>query len=136
MIERTPIISARRRSIKGGSFAFIEHRFLRGGFWTSLSQQELLLYLLLVLVADRNGLSFYGYDKICSLLRITVDEYIPARDGLLDKDLITFDGSLFQVLILPDKPVFMGSRPLVNQEDMECHDPATIHRIIREGLGT
>ena len=64
-----------------------------------------MLYVFLVLVADRNGLSYYGYDKICTLLRFTLEDYLVARNGLIDKDLIAFDGHLFQVLSLPDKPV-------------------------------
>lgn len=94
---RNPLIIERVRTISG-SFAFIEHRFLRHGFWSSLSHQELLLYFFLVMVADRQGLSFYSYDKICTLLTINVDEYILARDGLLSKNLLAFDGTLFQVL--------------------------------------
>jgi hypothetical protein len=47
-----------------GRFAFIEHRFLRNGFWDSLTHDELLLYLFLILAADRNGISYYSYDKI------------------------------------------------------------------------
>jgi hypothetical protein len=31
---------------------------------------------------------------------------IEARDGLLEKDLIAFDGTQFQVLALPPKPIF------------------------------
>ncbi len=133
MIERKPILPTRLRKIEG-SFAFIEHRFLRAGFWTALSQHELLLYFFLVLVADRHGLSFYGYDKICTLLRFTLDEYILARDGLIDKDLVAFDGSLFQVLSLPPK-VVQGSRPpLIDRDDMAASDPATIHRILTAGM--
>ena len=30
-----------------------------------------------------------------------LDQYINARNGLMDKDLIAFDGTLFQVLDLP-----------------------------------
>jgi hypothetical protein len=65
---------------------------------------ELLLYLFLVLVSDRYGLSYYAYDSICSLLQLGVDDYIQARDGLIKKDLIAFDGTLFQVLDLPPRP--------------------------------
>jgi hypothetical protein len=83
-----------------GSFAFIEHRFLRDGFWDTLSQHELLLYLLLIVVADRNGLSYYSYDKLCTLLKISVDDYILARDALIEKDLIAFDGNLFTVRLI------------------------------------
>lgn len=125
---RHPLVSHRVRTING-SFAFIEHRFLRHGFWASLGHHELLLYLFLVLVADRQGLSFYSYDKICSLLTISVDEYILARDSLIDKDLLAFDGTFFQVLSLPPEPV-RPSRLLQNKEDMERDDPATIHQLI------
>src|SRR5512134_2440299 len=103
MIEKQPLCPDRRRQITG-SFAFLEHRFLREGFWSSLSQHECLLYVFLVLVADRNGLSYYGYDKICTLLRFTLDDYLVARNGLIEKDLIAFDGQLFQVLSLPETP--------------------------------
>ena len=70
MIEKSPLCPERVRKITG-SFAFIEHRFVRDGFWSSLSQHELLLYISCRLVADRNGLSYYSFDKIfCSLLQL------------------------------------------------------------------
>ncbi len=125
---RNPLISHRVRSITS-SFAFIEHRFLRHGFWASLGHHELLLYFFLVLVADRQGLSFYSYDKICSLIAISVDEYIVARDNLIKKDLLAFDGTFFQVLMLPSEPVRL-SRLLKKKEDMQREDPATIHQLI------
>lgn len=87
-IEKRPIVANRIRQIQGSS-AFIEHKFLRHGFWTTLDHRELLLYIFLIMVADRQGLSYYSYDKICTILRITVDQYITARNGLIEKDLIT-----------------------------------------------
>lgn len=134
MIEKEPIEADRVRKISG-SFAFIEHRFVRGGFWAALSHHELLLYLLLVLVADRQGLSYYSFDKICSLLAINCDEYLVARNSLIDKDLIAFDGLLFQVLSLPERPVAPDSRPLQSQADMESRDPATINQMLERALG-
>ena len=130
MIEKKPIVADRVRKISG-SFAFIEHRFLRNGFWAALSHHELLLYLLLVLVADRRGLSYYSFDKICSLLAISCDEYIVARNSLIDKDLIAFDGLLFQVLSLSEQPVLPASRSLQSDADMKSWDPATISRMIK-----
>jgi hypothetical protein len=53
------------------------------------------------LAADRNGISYYSYDKIYSLLKIPMDEYQNARNALIDKDLIAFDGYFFQALSLP-----------------------------------
>jgi hypothetical protein len=134
MMEKQPLCPGRRRQITG-SFAFIEHRFLRDGFWSSLSQPECLLYVFLILVADRNGLSYYGYDKICTLLRCTLDDYLVARNALIDKDLIAFDGHLFQVLSLPDKPVGVSASSLNTGEHLQHGDPATIRQIIRQSLG-
>ncbi len=129
-IEKKPLVANRIRQIEG-SFAFVEHRFLRQGFWGALDQHQLLLYLFLVIVADRNGLSYYSYDKICSLLRITLDEYILARNTLMEQDLIAFDGYLFQVLSLPAQRVAKVVPDLKDPRQRRQHDPATIRQIIR-----
>ena len=102
---RKKIINPERVRRIDGSFSFIPHRFLTDGFLTSLTQEEILLYLFLVLVSDRYGLSYYAYDSICSYLQLAIDQYIEARDGLIKKDLIACNGTLFQVLDLPAKPV-------------------------------
>lgn len=133
MITKAPLDRDRVRKIVG-SFAFIEHRFLRRGFFSVLTHHEILLYVFLVLVSDRNGLSYYSYDKICILLRITLDDYIIARDGLIGKDLIAFNGHLFQVLSLPKQPP-RDPTPLKSSSDMQAHDPATIEQIITKSMG-
>jgi len=132
MIENVILCPDRVRKITG-TFSFIEHRFLREGFFHSLTHQELLLYLFLVLVSDRSGLSFYSYDKISTLLRISVDEFILARNGLMEKDLLAFDGRTFQVLSLP--PHAPKPTPLKGRKEMEEKDPATIHQLITRSLG-
>ena len=129
MITKKVLNPDRLRRIEGG-FSFIPHRFLTDGFLSSLNQKENLLYFFLVLVSDRLGLSFYAYDAICSLLGLSLDEYIEARDGLIGKDLIAFDGTLFQVLDLPSKPVPDLDREqgrseikgLIQQSLWEAHD--------------
>jgi hypothetical protein len=104
MIQKKILEPERIRRIDGG-FSFIPHRFLTDGFWASLDQKELLLYLFLVLVSDRYGLSFYSYETICSLLELSLDQYMEARDGLAKRNLIAFDGTIFQVLELPCAPI-------------------------------
>ena len=103
MIKKKLLNPKRVRKINGG-FSFIPHRFVLDGFLADLEQKELLLYLFLVLVSDRNGVSFYSYDRICTLLELNLDQYLAARDSLIKKDLIASDGTLFQVLSLPHKP--------------------------------
>ena len=133
MMKKRVLCPERVRAING-SFGFLEHRFLRGGFWESLDHHALLLYVFLVLVGDRKGLSYYPYDKISELLRISVDDYITARNDLIHKDLIAFDGRLFQVLSLPESPVGSKPRPITHMDEMTQRDPATLHVMLREEL--
>ena len=100
MIKKKILNPNRIRRIDGG-FSFIPHRFLTDGFLQSLSWQELALYLFLVLASDRNGLSFYGDRTICATLGLKEDDYNFARSSLIHKDLVMYDGTLFQVLSLP-----------------------------------
>ncbi len=132
-IEKQPIVPERVRKIDGG-FSFIPHRFVTRRFFTSLNQHELLLYFLLVLVGDRQGLSYYSQDKLCIMLRMSLDELIVARNSLIEKSLIAFDGFMFQVLSLPDKPVLPRPRSLHCQEDFERDDPLTIRKIIQQSF--
>ncbi|MCF8077589.1 MAG: hypothetical protein K9K87_15665 [Desulfotignum sp.] len=118
MIKKKILNRERVRRINGG-FSYIPHRFLTDGFLEDLSQKELLLYLFLVLASDRYGLSYYAYDRICLMLKLTGEEYVDARDNLLEKDLIAFDGTLYQVLDLPEKPVIQN-RQFVNDLVEHC----------------
>jgi hypothetical protein len=132
MIKKKILEPERIRRINGG-FSFIPHRFLTDGFLASLDQKQLLLYLFLVLVSDRHGLSFYSYDAICSLLELSLDQYIEARDGLIAGDLIAFDGTIFQVLDLPSRPKEeLDPEPIVDSGRGE--DPALIARLIKQSL--
>jgi hypothetical protein len=134
VIHRTPILPERTRSIGGQSFAFLPHRFLRHGFFASLRPDELRLYVLLVLAADRNGLSFYHYDSLCSLLELPLESYLRARNALITKDLVAFDGTRFQVLSLPEQPHFEMARPQTTDDQFEHDDPATIRQFLRAAL--
>jgi len=132
MITKKVLATDRIRRIDGG-FSFIPHRFLTDGFLKALSQRELLLYIFLVLAADRYGLSFYSYDRICSFLHLTLEQYIAARDVLIEKDLIAFDGTLFQVLSLPASPD-RGSMDIPGGQLKGCRAPAAIGPIIAQLL--
>jgi hypothetical protein len=134
-LGQQPVRPDRVRSIRGGGFAFIPNRFLHGGFFAALHGDELVLYFLLVLAGDRNGLSFYHYDSLCSLAGMTLERYVAARNALLDKDLVAFDGRRFQVLSLPsDVQPPRTEPPLQTQEEFEDRDPATVRLLIRDSL--
>ncbi len=99
-MKKKVLVPEKVRKIQGG-FSYIPHRFIVDGYLESLHQKELLLYLFLVLVSDRSGLSYYSYDRICTMLELDIEEYLSARDSLIRRQLIAFDGTLFQVLELP-----------------------------------
>ena len=134
VISRAPIRPDRIRRIDGQSFAFLPHRFLREGFLCSLTPTELRLYVFLVLAADRGGMSFYGFDRICAVLEVDLDDFLSSRNGLIDKDLVAFDGTRFQVLSLPARPQHTPVRELRSRRDFEDNDPATVRHAIRQSL--
>lgn len=133
-IRRAPIAPARVRAIGTDSFAFVPHRFLRDGFFAALTADERNLYFFLLLAADRFGVSFYHYETICSVLGFPLESYLDARNGLIRKDLIAFDGTRFQVLSLPERPVHDTAEALHTPTDLENRDPATIRTLIRRSL--
>ena len=132
MIQKKVLNPNRIRQIEGG-FGFIPHRFLTDEFLASLLREEILLYFFLVLASDRYRLSFYSYDAICSLLQLSVDAYVTARDGLIRKDLIAFDGTLFQVLALPPEPIFEKPPPSFSHPAKSQRN-AEVSRLIQQSL--
>ena len=108
----------RLRKIEG-SFSWIDHRFITGGFLRDLSALEILLYLFLVAVSDRNGLSFYHDDRIASLLKIDLAALGQSREGLVRRSLLAYEPPLYQVLSLPPAPVILPSREERSRKEEE-----------------
>ena len=133
-VQRDPIRPERVRHIGPDGFAFVPNRFLRQGFFAALRPAERELYFLLVLAGDRNGLSFYHYDSICSLLQMELETYLQARNALIERDLIAYDGMRFQVLSLPERPGPPTTRELRTPEDFAEHDGATIRATLRRSF--
>lgn len=102
-----------------GSFSWIDHRFITGGFLQELSTIEILLYLFLVAVSDRHGLSFYHDDRICSILKISLTSLGEAREGLIFRSLIAYEPPLYQVLSLPQHPVTSPTKEKIRQKERE-----------------
>jgi len=130
MIHPKPINYERIRKIEG-SFAWIPHAFVRQGFWNNLSHHGVLLYLFLVLASDRNGISYYSFDRICSMLEINTDEYIHARNTLIDQSLIAFDGYFFQVLSLPCTVIQTLAQPSCSPKNVRRKKPESLQQIFQ-----
>lgn len=103
-IRRDPLAPTRVRRIPHTGFSWIDRRFVRDGFISSITATEVALYFFLCSVADKNGVSFFGTRRIACALRLTEDAVERARAGLMRSDLIAFRHPLYQVLSLPEAP--------------------------------
>jgi hypothetical protein len=63
-----------------------------------------------------------------------LETYLAARNGLIKKDLLAFDGIRFQILSLPDRPVLFRADVLAADGGLEAHDRAVIRRALRQSL--
>jgi hypothetical protein len=91
-------------------FSWIDQRLVREGHLARCGgTQALALYLLLVTVADRQGLSFYSDKTAARLLCLSEAELRHARLGLLQAGLIAYEAPLYQVLSL--EPILSAEQP-------------------------
>ena len=118
MYHKRILSSSRVRKIQG-SFSWIDHSFITGGFLRDLSAVEILLYFFLVTVSDRNGISFYHDDKICSLIKIGLVSLGEARDVLVSESLLAYEYPIYQVLSLPPLPVTSFAREEIASEHLK-----------------
>jgi hypothetical protein len=99
MQRPTPLRTDRIRIVEP-PFGWIPFRILTSGLLAPLSLQAKLLYFFLCLVADEQGMSYYGERRLKELLGLA--EPARARDELQSQDLLAFDGKFYQLLSLPD----------------------------------
>lgn len=97
MIEKLPINPSRLRRVPSG-FGWVDHRFMRSGCVRRCSTDALALYLVLVTVADQEGLSFFGDSLLCAHLGWSKGRLDAARRNLEEEDLVAYSPPLYQVL--------------------------------------
>jgi len=73
------------------SFAWVDHRLVRNGYLQVMTNDDTVLYLFLVLAADRNGVSFYRKEKICNAVSLDFSQFEIAKDRLINMKLIAFE---------------------------------------------
>lgn len=94
------------------SFAWIDHRLLRSGYLRVMTHQDQVLYLFLLLAADRHGVSFYRKEKICDAAGLEWGPFEVARDRLIKLKLVAFEpysaftpNGFYQVLPVDGRPL-------------------------------
>jgi hypothetical protein len=122
----------RRRSIRG-SFSWIDHRFLRERFDQGLTRLEKLFYFVLVAVSNQDGVSFYSDARLTKLLDIRFSHELDgARRELARRDLIAYEGRIYQVLDLPISPPWMARASF----SFEFISPARAPSVAQRGFGS
>lgn len=82
-------------------FSWIDQRLVRENFLRHGQPSTWALYLVLVTVADAQGLSYYSEATLSRLLKLDARQLAQARQQLIQADLLAYDQPLYQVLALP-----------------------------------
>jgi hypothetical protein len=85
-------------------FSWIDQRLVRENFLRYGESAAWALYLVLVTVADAQGLSYYSEATLGRLLKLDPVQLAQARQQLVSADLLAYQKPLYQVLALPPAP--------------------------------
>jgi hypothetical protein len=90
-------------------FSWIDQRLVREDFLRHGEPSAWALYLVLVTVADAQGLS-YSEATLSRLLKLDLLQLAQARQQLVGADLLAYHKPLYQVLALPSAPTTPASQ--------------------------
>jgi hypothetical protein len=99
MLRKRVLRPDRLRSVPR-QFSWVDQRLVRDGHMQRCGTPALALYLFLVTVADREGLSYYGTRTIAQHLSMDDEALAAARIELIRAGLIEYQAPLYQVLSL------------------------------------
>ena len=101
-MEKRILRSDRIRTLPA-QWSWVDQRLIRMERPVKCDSKVWGLYLFLVTVSDRDGLSYYSDRSIMEWLNFEGEEFISARNVLIKADLIAHQGALYQVLSFPVK---------------------------------
>lgn len=98
-IKKRILCPERLRRIPG-QFSWIDQRLVRDRYLQRCDHGALALYLVLVTVADAEGLSYYSDATLERMLNLEHAQLLSARHQLCQAGLLVYDKPLYQVLAL------------------------------------
>src|SRR5262245_16357005 len=102
-MDKRPLSLAKLRRVPR-QFSWVDQRLVRERYIDQLSPEACALYLLLVTVADAQGLSYYADASLCQRLSLTSAALDQARQALITRGLVAYQRPLYQVLALDAAP--------------------------------
>ena len=126
MTIKTLLCPHRRRKVPA-QFSWVDQRLVRDRYICRCGPEALALYLLLVTVADADGLSYYSDATAAELLGLEPGRLPQARKELVAADLIAYRRPLYQVLSL---------EPLTLTAPAARHGgPVSIGEVLKQMIG-
>ena len=109
MMQKKILRPERLRQVPA-QFSWIDQRLVRENFLRYGESAAWALYLVLVTVADAQGLSYYSEGTLSRLLKLDLVQLAQARQQLVSADLLAYQKPLYQVLALPPAPAAISSQ--------------------------
>ena len=106
-------------------FSWVDQRLVRENFLRHADPAAWSLYLVLVTVADAQGLSYYSDGTLSRLLRMDPLQLAGCRQQLAAANLVAYQKPLYQVLALPP------AEALVPAAQPRAGQPLSVGAILR-----
>jgi hypothetical protein len=100
-IKKRVLCAERLRQVPP-QFSWVDQRLVRQRYVQRCNHAALALYLVLVTVADAEGLSYYSDESLERMLRLDPTALSAARDQLCQLGLVAYQKPLYQVLALEE----------------------------------
>jgi len=114
-----------------GQFSWIDQRLVRDRYLQQCDHAALSLYLVLVTVADAEGISYYSEASLERMLNMEHAQLLSARQQISQAGLILYRAPLYQVLSL-ELPLDAAG---VSEPPARCGKMRPIGDILRQVLG-
>jgi hypothetical protein len=114
-------------------FSWVDQRLVRDHHIERCDSQALALYLLLVTVADAQGLSYYADASIGRLLSLRPEQLAAARETLIRAGLLAYEAPLYQVLGL--EPPQATPPPAKAHSPRGAGELKALREVLRQALG-
>lgn len=129
-IKKRILCPERLRRIPG-QFSWIDQRLVRDRYLQQCDHGALALYLVLVTVADAEGLSYYSDGTLERMLNMEHAQLLGARRQLCQAGLLVYDKPLYQILSL-ELPLEGGG---VAEPTVRSGQPMPVADILRRIAG-
>ena len=130
-IKKRILCPQRLRRIPG-QFSWIDQRLVRDRYLQHCDHGALALYLVLVTVADAEGLSYYSDATLERMLNMEHAQLLSVRHQLCQVGMLAYDKPLYQILAL-ELP--LEANGVAEPATVRCGQPMAVADILRRIAG-